>query len=111
MILTHEVEEEPDLLASRERYWAAWRTYGRELSKADVLVTLNGLQPLAGGGSPTSPRDGQRSVHVAAASDPVGLRGRYFILDVADIQEAVAWARRCPAAANGDVEVRPVLQR
>jgi len=41
-------------------------------------------------------------------ADPAGLRGRYFILNVGDISEAVAWALRCPAAANGDVEVRPV---
>jgi hypothetical protein len=108
MIVTYETEEMPDLRASRESYWAAWRDYGMALSRADVLVALNGLQPVAAGRT-ASLRGGQPTVRVAPGADPRAVRARYFILDVADIGEAMAWALRCPAAANGDVEVRPVL--
>lgn len=31
-----------------------------------------------------------------------------FILDVADLDAALAWAEKCPAAGYGTVEVRPV---
>ena len=33
----------------------------------------------------------------------------YLTLDVATIEEAVAWAERCPAARYGTVEVRPIM--
>jgi hypothetical protein len=34
--------------------------------------------------------------------------GGYFIIDVADLDAAVSWAARCPAAGHGIVEVRPL---
>jgi hypothetical protein len=33
----------------------------------------------------------------------------YYLLECADLDEAVAWAARIPAAWDGAVEVRPVL--
>lgn len=35
--------------------------------------------------------------------------GGYFIVDCADLAEAVALAERCPTALVGSVEVRPVM--
>ena len=34
--------------------------------------------------------------------------GGYHIIDVPDLDAALAWAARCPAASRGHVEVRPV---
>jgi hypothetical protein len=34
--------------------------------------------------------------------------GGYHIIDVPDLDAALAWAARCPAASRGRVEVRPV---
>ena len=34
--------------------------------------------------------------------------GGYFIVDVPDLDAAISWAARCPAASHGVVEVRPV---
>jgi hypothetical protein len=33
----------------------------------------------------------------------------YIELDVATLEDAVAWAERCPATRYGTVEVRPVM--
>ncbi|WP_157431646.1 YciI family protein [Actinomadura hibisca] len=35
--------------------------------------------------------------------------GGFFLLDCADLDEALAVAARCPMAATGSVEVRPLL--
>lgn len=35
--------------------------------------------------------------------------GGFFLLDVADLDEAVRWAARMPAAWRGKVEVRPIV--
>jgi hypothetical protein len=33
----------------------------------------------------------------------------YFLLDCADLDQAIAWASRIPGARHGAVEVRPIL--
>jgi hypothetical protein len=34
--------------------------------------------------------------------------GGYYMIDVPDLDQALAWAARCPGASHGIVEVRPV---
>ncbi|RYF37569.1 MAG: YciI family protein, partial [Comamonadaceae bacterium] len=34
--------------------------------------------------------------------------GGYYQIEVADLDAALSWAARCPGAAHGTVEVRPV---
>lgn len=34
--------------------------------------------------------------------------GGYHVIDVADLDTALEWAARCPSAARGTVEVRPL---
>jgi hypothetical protein len=34
--------------------------------------------------------------------------GGFFLLEVADRDAAITWAARCPGAAHGAVEVRPI---
>ena len=36
--------------------------------------------------------------------------GGYYLIDVPDLDAAVHWAARCPAAAGGSIEVRPLGQ-
>jgi hypothetical protein len=106
MILTYEAEEELEMQSRREQYWAEWRAYGQALSKADVVVRLNVLQPKPAG---ETPHPGAPHVRIGAEADPRAPLEGAFVLDVADLDEALEWAARCPAAANGTVEVRPLL--
>lgn len=32
----------------------------------------------------------------------------YFLIDVADLDEAIAWAERCPSSRYGSIEIRPL---
>jgi hypothetical protein len=34
--------------------------------------------------------------------------GGYYLIEVADLDSAISWASRCPAASHGVVEVRPL---
>jgi hypothetical protein len=34
--------------------------------------------------------------------------GGYFLIDVPDLDSAISWAARCPAAEQGTVELRPI---
>jgi hypothetical protein len=56
-------------------------------------------------------RDGDTLMTDGPFAETAEQLGGYFILDCADLDEALQYAARCPMAAEGSVEVRPVLER
>jgi hypothetical protein len=52
--------------------------------------------------------DGKTTVLDGPYPDTKEQLGGYYIIDVPDLDAAIAWAARCPCAAHGSVEVRPV---
>jgi hypothetical protein len=54
-------------------------------------------------------RGGRRHVADGPYSDTKEQLGGMYLIDVADLDAAIEWAARCPAAETGAVEVRPVL--
>ncbi len=87
---------------------AAWMAYASAMGQAGVLVSGHGLQ---GRGSATTLRlrDGRRQVQDGPFADTKEQLGGYFVVEVASLDDALAWAARSPCAATGTVEVRPVL--
>ena len=93
--------------AQQEEGAAAYGAYSEALSKAGVLKGANRLQ---GGATATSVRveGGKSRVLDGPYADTKEQLGGYFLIDVADLDAAIAWAARCPAAGHGVVEVRPL---
>ena len=56
-------------------------------------------------------RGGKRQVQDGPYADTKEKLGGFFIIDVPDLDKALEWAARCPAASTGSVEVRPTLPR
>jgi hypothetical protein len=50
---------------------------------------------------------GELKVHDGPYADTREQFGGYFIIEAADMDEALKWAARCPAAQWGPIEVRP----
>lgn len=94
--------------AAAPAYWGAWQAYIGALGGAGVVVSGNGLQPPR---TATIVRmvGGQRQVQDGPFADTHEHLGGYFIVEVASLDEALAWAARAPCASAGSVEVRPVL--
>jgi len=88
-------------------YIAAWRAYHKALVAAGVYV---GGEPLKDVGTATTVRlkDGRRHVQDGPFVEAKEQLGGFMILDLPSIDEALEWAARCPAAATGAVEVRPI---
>ena len=88
-------------------YIAAWRAYHKALVAAGVYV---GGEPLKDVGTATTVRlkDGRRHVQDGPFVEAKEQLGGFHIIDVPDLDTALAWAARCPSAARGSVEVRPV---
>lgn len=55
-------------------------------------------------------RDGDALITDGPFAETAEHLGGYFILDCADLDQAIGYAARCPFAAEGSVEVRPVLE-
>lgn len=93
--------------SKREPYVAAWRAYHKALLEAGAFV---GGAPLKDGGTATTVRvkEGRRHVQDGPFAEAKDQLGGFTILDVASLDEALQWAARCPAAATGAVEVRPM---
>lgn len=53
-----------------------------------------------------STRDGKTRIEDGPFAETVETLGGYFVVDVPDLDAAIAWAEKCPAAQYGKVEIR-----
>lgn len=90
--------------AEQEQGVAAYGAYTQALKTAGALVGSNRLQ---GSATATTVRVANGKSQGPYADSKEQLAG-YYLIDVADLDAALAWAARCPAATHGIVEVRPV---
>jgi len=110
MIMIYETEAAFRARSDEHRavYWGAYKAYTLALKEAGVMTGGHGLQPPL---AATTVRmaGGVRTVQDGPYAEAKEQLGGYYILDVPDLDTALGWAARCPAAADGAVEVRPVL--
>ncbi len=55
-------------------------------------------------------RDGQRLITDGPFAETAEQLGGFYLVDVADLDEAIAIAERIPSARKGTVEIRPVFE-
>ena len=85
---------------------AAYMEFGREA--ADVIVAGDALHPTQTA-TTVRVRDGERLLTDGPFAETREQLGGYYVVDVADIDEAIAWAAKIPGASTGSVEVRPIV--
>jgi hypothetical protein len=88
---------------------AAMMRYNEELKKAGVLVTLDGLHPPSMGAR-VSFSGGKPKVTDGPFAEAKEVLGGYWMIDVRSRDEAISWAKRCPASDNEVIEVRQVQE-
>jgi hypothetical protein len=95
--------------AEQEQGAAAYMAYGEALKKAGAIVGSNRLQPTS---TATTVRitNGKSQVLDGPYVDTKEQLGGYFLIDAPDLDSAISWAARCPAAGHGVVEVRPIWE-
>jgi hypothetical protein len=84
----------------------AFMAYTKALTEAGVFVATDWLKPSLTATTITL-RDGTRRVQDGPYADSKEQLGGYYIIDVKDLDAALAWAEKCPAARHGIIEVRP----
>jgi hypothetical protein len=91
--------------AARQGALAAYGAYIQALQEAGVLVGTDWLKPTAT--ATTLTLAGGRRVQDGPYADTKEQLGGLFMIDVPDLDAAIAWAERCPVAQVGYVEIRP----
>ena len=98
----------PDVQLDPERVRAMMK-YNEALREAGVLITLDGLHPPSTGVR-VSFAGGKPVVTDGPFTEAKEVLGGYWMIDVASRDEAVAWAKQCPASANEIIEIRQVQE-
>jgi hypothetical protein len=98
----------PDVQLDPERV-AAMMRYNEALKDAGVLITLDGLHPPSMGAR-VSFATGAPVVTDGPFAESKEVLGGYWMIEVASREEAIAWARKCPASANEVIEIRQVQE-
>ena len=96
--------------AEQQQAIGAYAAFNEALKQAGVLNNANRLRP---GSDATTVRVNGSKTQVLNGpfADSREELGGYFLIDVPDLDAALAWAARCPGASDGAVEVRPVWPR
>lgn len=98
-----------DLAHMTPEDWGALKqvygVYIGALKDAGVFVDTDWLQPVDTATTLTMKGDG-RQVQDGPFAETKETLGGYFVVDVPDLDAAMAWAERCPAAKTGKIEIR-----
>lgn len=87
----------------------AMMRYNEELQRAGVLLSLDGLHPPSMGARVWFP-GGEPVVMDGPFAESKEVLGGYWMIRVKSKQEAIEWAKRCPASPNEVIEIRQVQE-
>ena len=110
LLLANEAPEDFALRENKEKYdsyMGAWFAFGAALTEAGIH---------GGGGALKAPstatvvsvRDGERRVEDGPYPDAKEQLGGFVVIDAPDLNTGADWAKKCPASANGFVDVRVI---
>lgn len=89
-------------------YWGAWGAFIGAMQAAGIVVNGDGLEPPETA-TTLRIRDGVRHVQDGPFADTKEMLAGYFIIEVPDLDTALEWAAKAPAAHSASVEIRPVM--
>ena len=96
-------------LPERQQIYAETRKLSEELTARGQFLAGHPLHPSTSATS-VRVRDGQRLVTDGPFAETREQLGGYMLIDVADLDEAIAIAGRIPLARTSTIEIRPVRE-
>jgi hypothetical protein len=98
----------PEIKLDPERV-SAMMKYNQALKEAGVLIALDGLHPPSTGARVTF-ATGKPVVTDGPFTESKEVLGGYWMIDVKSREEAIEWAKKCPASSNEIIEIRRVQE-
>lgn len=111
MVIVKATEDsEAGIMPSAELLEAMMK-YNEELVKAGIMLAGDGLQP-SSKGVRVQFSGPKRTVVDGPFAETKELVAGYWIWEVASLEEAIEWVKRCPNPMLGDseIEIRPLYQ-
>lgn len=108
LLIYSEPQVEQPSPEENERVMGQWFTYSNDLREAGAMLGGEALEEI---GTATSVRlrDGNVTTTDGPFAETKEVLGGFYLLDVGTLDDAIAWAARCPAAAYGTIELRPIV--
>jgi len=97
--------------APQKELWAEYAAFNDALSKAGGTSSPGErLQP---GSAATTVRqsNGKADILDGPYADTKEQFAGYFFVEANDLDEAIAWAKRCPSSKYGAIEIRPIVEQ
>jgi hypothetical protein len=79
------------------------------MREQQVLLGGDGLQGVETATTVVTGGDGGQSLHDGPFAETREQLGGYYLIEAADLDAALHWARQVPVVPGGKVEVRPVM--
>jgi len=109
MMLIHH-DEAALAAAPQKELWAEYGAFNEALKKAGAgMGTGERLQP-SSAATTVRQEHGKTSVLDGPYADTKEQFAGYFFVTVPDLDEAIAWAKRCPSSKYGSIEIRPIVE-
>lgn len=86
---------------------AAFDAYAKALDNAGVLCGAD-IMARSDLSTTVTLRDGSLKIQDGPFAEAKEMLGGVFVIDVDNLDAALAWAEKCPGAQYGTIEVRPV---
>ena len=100
-------EDDAERVVKTDEEVAVCLAYAAAMEKAGILIGGERLRP-AGSAATVRIADGATRVLDGPYAEVKEQLGGFHLIDVPDLDTALAWARRCPSAQRGRVEVRAI---
>jgi len=109
MMLMYPGEKAEQQALPDDKAVAEMMKYNEDLKKAGVLLALDGLQPTSKGARIRF-QGRKRTVTDGPFTESKEVLGGYWLIQVSSKEEAVEWAKRCPATDGEMIEIRQVFE-
>jgi hypothetical protein len=93
--------------ADQRQLWGDYAAFNEALSKAAGAESGIRLEPSSTATTVRTTGD-KTDVLDGPYADTKEQFAGYFFVDASDLDEAIAWAKRCPSSRYGSIEIRPV---
>ena len=87
----------------------SWFEYDGAIKSSGASSVGDALQPTATATS-VKDKDGQPLITDGPFAETKEQLGGFYLLDVENIDKAIEWAHKCPAAKYGTIELRPIQE-
>ena len=87
----------------------AYGTFTEDLQKSGAMLSAERLQPTSTA-TTVRVRDGKAQAVDGPFAETKEQFGGYYLIEVANLDEAIAWAQKIPSATYGSIEIRPIWE-